>query len=317
MNTFEIVAGVAVLLGWRMRLFSWLLLLLIIFFTFLTGYAVLHPEQIKTCGCFGDCLPLTPIQSFLKDLILTALILFIFIKRKIIRPVFSAAVNGILLALTLLFCIVFQWYVLNHLPVVDCLPYKAGNNLVEQMKVPDGAVADSFAINFKYRKNGKDVEFDMNHFPEDFNDSTYQFVERYQKLVRPGTAQAAIADFNLTSINGSDTTADILNQANTYVLLFMKDAGTAEKDWAKNAAEVEKICKQNNLPFYVVTATVEVARQQLKGSEITFLKSDATVIKTAARVNPTFFIMKQATVLAKYANADFRKAIDKINVSGK
>src|SRR5207237_5133990 len=41
MNCFEILAGVAVLLGWRMKLFSWLLLLLIIFFTFLTGYAVL------------------------------------------------------------------------------------------------------------------------------------------------------------------------------------------------------------------------------------------------------------------------------------
>src|SRR3954468_9240530 len=47
MNAFEIVAGVAVLVGWRMRLFSWLLLLLIIFFTFLTGYA-LFSGKIKT-----------------------------------------------------------------------------------------------------------------------------------------------------------------------------------------------------------------------------------------------------------------------------
>src|SRR4026209_2358559 len=38
---FEIIAGVALLLGWQMKLFSWLLLLLIIFFTFLTGYAYL------------------------------------------------------------------------------------------------------------------------------------------------------------------------------------------------------------------------------------------------------------------------------------
>jgi hypothetical protein len=62
---------------------------------------------------------------------------------------------------------------------------------------------------------------------------------------------------------------------------------------------------------------VEAAQQQLNGSNITFLKSDATVIKTAARVNPTYFIMKQAKVLAKYANADFKEAINKINVTGK
>src|SRR3954447_17398554 len=41
MIVFEIVAGVAVLLGWQMKLFSWLLLLLIVFFTFLTAYAYL------------------------------------------------------------------------------------------------------------------------------------------------------------------------------------------------------------------------------------------------------------------------------------
>ncbi|RYF93374.1 MAG: DoxX family protein, partial [Chitinophagaceae bacterium] len=39
MIAFEIIAGVALLLGWRMKLFMWLLLLLILFFTFLTGYA--------------------------------------------------------------------------------------------------------------------------------------------------------------------------------------------------------------------------------------------------------------------------------------
>src|SRR5450631_1921817 len=48
MIVFEIVAGVAILLGWKMKLFSWLLLLLIIFFTFLTGYAFLS-GKIHEC----------------------------------------------------------------------------------------------------------------------------------------------------------------------------------------------------------------------------------------------------------------------------
>src|SRR4029079_4231240 len=49
MIAFEIIAGVAVLIGWKMRLFSWLLLLLILFFTFLTGYA-LFSGKIRECG---------------------------------------------------------------------------------------------------------------------------------------------------------------------------------------------------------------------------------------------------------------------------
>src|SRR6201996_4077238 len=88
MIVFEIVAGVAILLGWRMRLFSWLLLLLIIFFTFLTGYAYLS-GKVRECGCFGDCIPLTAGQSFSKDLILLALILFLFAAQKKIKPLLA------------------------------------------------------------------------------------------------------------------------------------------------------------------------------------------------------------------------------------
>src|ERR1043166_7162908 len=66
--SFEIIAGVALLLGWRMKIFSWLLLLLTIFFTFLTGYAM-YSGKFTNCGCFGDCLPLTPKTSFLKDVV--------------------------------------------------------------------------------------------------------------------------------------------------------------------------------------------------------------------------------------------------------
>src|SRR4051812_5039308 len=102
MNAFEIVAGVAVLVGWRMRLFSWLLLLLIIFFTFLTGYA-LFSGNIKTCGCFGDCIPLTPKQSFIKDLVLLLLIVVIFIYRDTIRPLFSQVASSSIIAVAVLF----------------------------------------------------------------------------------------------------------------------------------------------------------------------------------------------------------------------
>src|ERR1700744_2936320 len=86
MIVFEIVAGVAILLGWRMRLFSWLLLLLIIFFTFVTGYAYLS-GKVRECGCFGDCIPLTAGESFTKDLILLVLIIFLFAVRDRIKPV--------------------------------------------------------------------------------------------------------------------------------------------------------------------------------------------------------------------------------------
>jgi uncharacterized membrane protein YphA (DoxX/SURF4 family) len=76
MITVEIFAGVALLLGWKKKAILWLLLLLIIFFTFLTGYAYLS-GKFTNCGCFGDCLPITPLTSFLKDLALLVMIIFL------------------------------------------------------------------------------------------------------------------------------------------------------------------------------------------------------------------------------------------------
>src|SRR6195952_1551288 len=137
MNVFEVLAGVAVIIGWRMRLFSWLLLLLIIFFTFLTGYA-LFSGKIKTCGCFGDCVPLTPAQSFGKDIFLTVLILILFIYRNKIQSALRPRAAVVLLLVVTITTTAGQFYVLKHLPFVDCLAYKKGNNILQQMQTPAG-----------------------------------------------------------------------------------------------------------------------------------------------------------------------------------
>src|ERR1700722_7367720 len=123
MIVFEIVAGVAVLVGWRMRLFSWLLLLLMIFFTFLTGYAYLS-GKVRECGCFGDCIPLTAGESFVKDLVLLALVLFLFAMRNRIKPLWPSFVSAAVLVAATFLSFIFQGYVLKHLPVAECLPYK-------------------------------------------------------------------------------------------------------------------------------------------------------------------------------------------------
>src|ERR1700744_4092106 len=221
MIVFEIVAGVAILLGWRMRLFSWLLLLLIIFFTFLTGYAYLS-GKVRECGCFGDCIPLTAGESFAKDLILLVLIIFLFAVRDRISSALPKAGSIAVLLVATILSFAFQWHVLKHLPVVDCLPYKAGNNIPEKMKAPPGSVPDSTVITMVYERKGQKLEFDASHFPKDFDDS-YHFVSRYDKLIRKGNAEPAIKDFNLLTGEGADTTQAVLAAKGYKLFIYMKD----------------------------------------------------------------------------------------------
>jgi len=311
MIAFEIIAGVAVLLGWRMKLFSWLLLLLIIFFTFLTGYAVLS-GKIRTCGCFGDCIPLTAVQSFTKDLLLTALIVFIFIFRNQVQPIFTAKASGRILVLTVLFSFALQGYVFKHLPIVDCLPYKVGKNIQQQMKVPAGAVPDSSVITFVYNKQGKQVEFTADKFPEDFDDSLYHFVKRYDKLIREGNAQPAIKDFVLTDLSGTDSTQVILDRKGSMLFLFAKDNMNSNYDRKENQQlrEIAAYAKAKNIPLYLITNVREVMAEfasATKDSTTTFM-CDAVAIKTAARANPTLYLLKNAVIQGKWAYADFGKA---------
>ncbi|HMT28849.1 MAG TPA: DoxX family protein [Bacteroidia bacterium] len=77
----EIILGVAVIFGTRMVTVSWLLLLMIVFFTFLTFYSA-YFNKVTDCGCFGDALKLTPWQSFTKDVVLLFFVGIIFIDRK-------------------------------------------------------------------------------------------------------------------------------------------------------------------------------------------------------------------------------------------
>jgi uncharacterized membrane protein YphA (DoxX/SURF4 family) len=312
MIVFEIVAGVAVLVGWRMRLFAWLLLLLMIFFTFLTGYAYLS-GKVRECGCFGDCIPLTAGESFVKDLVLLGLVLFLFAMRDRIRPSLMPMICVAVLLTAVVVSFVFQGYVLKHLPVVDCLPYKVHNNILEKMKIPPGAIPDSTVITMVYQKNGRKVEFDAAHFPKDFDDS-YKFVSRYDKVVREGNAIPAIKDFVLTNDGGLDTTQDVLTAKGYKIFDFIRtvESGNGSIEFSRflTAAKAKKI------PFYIITADYDnvVSRVQQMGiaGDVIVLKCDVTAIKTAARADPTYFLVKGATILGKWSYADLDNGLSAV-----
>ncbi len=84
----EIVLGALLLLGFWSRKVIAGLLAIIIFFTFLTFVSAAF-KVVTSCGCFGDAIPLTPWQSFGKDIILLILIVYLFIYRDHVLPLVS------------------------------------------------------------------------------------------------------------------------------------------------------------------------------------------------------------------------------------
>jgi uncharacterized membrane protein YphA (DoxX/SURF4 family) len=311
MNAFEIIAGFALLLGWRINLFSWLLLLLILFLTFLTGYTYITGKPAN-CGCFGDCIPITSQTSFLKDIVLTVLIGFLFWQRSKIRPLFTEKITTLsMLGITIL-SFGFQWYTLTYLPVIDCLPFKKGNSISEQMKKPANAIDDSTVITFVYDKEGKEIEFTADKFPGDFNDSVYKFKNRYDKIVRKGkNNQAPIKSFVLSGADkNADSAAIVLSQPYA-ILFFFEDVSVPVSKWEANFAKVYAAAKQKNIPVYAITAVREEVIKTLSKTafaNIQVFSCDNITIRTAARTNPCIYLIKQGVITDKQSY----KRMDKI-----
>lgn len=311
MNAFEIVAGVALLLGWRPKLINWLLLLLIVFFTFLTGYSYLS-GKFKNCGCFGDCIPITSGVSFIKDIILLVLILFLFFNSKYIKQWFSNSTTIILLTLSGAFTLALQWYALHYLPPIDCLPYKVGNNIQQKMQMPANAIPDSTVIEFVYLKDGKEVAFTAENFPDDFNDTTYTFVKREDKIIRPGKNNIPeIRSFSLSDENGTEMTQQLLD-APKVLLLFAEDMSNPVSQWQQGFENVYKLALSNNIPVYLTTSTraatqAGIARTAFKN--ITILDGDRVTIRTAARTIPTLLLLQNGTITGKWSYKNFDKAV--------
>lgn len=306
MITLEVAVGVALLIGWKRKLTTWILFLLMAFFTFLTSY-VLFSGKIRSCGCFGDCIPLTPVQTFTKDIILLILTIILLLQHKYIAPLLGKMAGGIVMILAIGLTIMLQFYVMRHLPLVDCLPYKKGNNILALREMPPGAIPDKYEYQFVYEKGGERKNFPVSALP----DSTWAFVERKQTLIQKGINNIPlINDFSLNDEDGNDVTESILNEPGTYFLLFMKQAPSNPDAFIKELKRIAEEQKAKNQHFYIVTATRNAVKEIFDQANIPYegiLSSDATAIKTAARANPTLFIMNGPVVAGKYGWADFDK----------
>jgi hypothetical protein len=299
MNALEIIAGAALLVGWKKNFVLNLLFLLIVFFTFLTAYAFLS-GKFKNCGCFGDCLPISPFTSFMKDVVLLFLIIFLIAGKKYIQPFFTGTMRTAILGGFLTLSFGLQWYVLNYLPVVDCLPFKQGNNIAQQMKIPEGAITDSFAIRFIYEKGGKQYEFSPEQLPSDLG--AYKFVDRLDKLVRKGNAEPPIKGFALVGASGTDSTEAILNLP-VSLILFCENFNAEAGKWLPEFKELYLAAQKRNLPLFVATA-VSLPKaaeffQKAGLPQVQLFSCDNTAIRTAARTIPTLYLLKEGTVQKK------------------
>ena len=166
----EVVLGILLITGSYIKKVAWYLLAMIMFFTILT-FVSWKFELVKSCGCFGEAIPLTPFESFIKDLILLVLILFIFVFRKNIRSIFSQTGDKLVFWTSSVLGLLFTWYCYQHLPVKDFRPYAPGKHLLPQMEPVEGNPLTMYKL--KHKSSGEVVQF--SDYPTDYQ--SWEYIE--------------------------------------------------------------------------------------------------------------------------------------------
>jgi uncharacterized membrane protein YphA (DoxX/SURF4 family) len=291
----EVIFGVFLLIGYKPKFTVWSLLAMIVFFTFLTFYSA-YFDKVKDCGCFGDALKLTPWESFTKDVVLLVLILILFFGLKHITPLFKALPTTAIALLSFILSLWFGYHVLLHLPAKDFRAYKIGNNLSDEMKIPDDAPRPIVEYIWTYKINGEEKTIvDSGRGPAEYD----EVVSVETKEIDPGFIPS-IQDFSIET-NEEDLTEYFLNKEN-LIIIAMYNVYNSEAEGLTKLKIFSDKAIANGYTVIGLSASGDEAKQQLKNDYKfnfeTYL-CDEKVVKTIVRANPGIIVLKKGTVVNK------------------
>lgn len=301
---FEAVLGLLLLIGYKTKFTIWNLLLMIVFFTFLTFYSA-YFNKVTDCGCFGDALKLTPWQSFTKDVVLLFFIAILFFNMKLIKPLFGSKIQNILAYLSIGLCAFMGYWVLNHLPLKDFRAYKVGTNIQKGMEIPAGAPKSVVEMIFIYKVNGVNKEFtekDLMSIPPGAT-----FVDRKDKILVEGY-KPPIHDFSM-ELNDSDYKDELLLAPKLVIFV----AYDLTKSDTKGLAKLEILSTEaKSKEYQIIAMTASTADEILKikkeyGFTFDFYFCDGTTLKTIERANPSIVVINKGTITQKVHYNDIEK----------
>lgn len=302
----EILLGFSLLLGFWRKFTSWSLLIMIVFFTFLTFYSA-YFNKVTDCGCFGDAIPLTPWQSFGKDVILSVLIVLLFFNQKAIQPIFRASWNYSTLGVVLIACVVFVNHVLNHLPVQDFRAYKIGTNIIEGRMTAEelgveGPVYESFF--FFDDGQGNLVEVNGTDYIKDkwYEKTEYTMVDSLSesRKVKDGY-EPPIHDFSL-EVDTGDITDWVLAQPEMILVLSYELNKASESGLDAISAWSAGL---DDLGYDILGWTGSTYEERTEMVEkyqlpFEFAVGDGTAVKTVVRSNPGIVALKNGVIVGKW-----------------
>ncbi|MDR1342969.1 MAG: DoxX family protein [Prevotellaceae bacterium] len=305
-NAAEIVIGLCLIMGIRMKVTSWALMLFMLFFTVLTFIlAIFNP--VSDCGCFGDAIKLTNWQTFFKNLIIFVPALAIFSARSKYRSFAGAAQEWLYVMLFFAGAFALSAYCYKHLPPLDFMPYYVGQHLPTATRIPEDAPHDEYSTVLIYAKDGEEQEFSEADFP--WQDSTWVFVDSRSVLVKKGYTPP-VHNFSITHRQDGDITDEVLTAEYAFLLVAPKLEKANLPDWEPSRS-IASFARDKGYTFLGLTASTQGYAAEFCSDNMLnfdFCSADETTLKSMVRSSVGLMLLHYGTIAGKWSCHDIPSA---------
>ena len=260
----ETLLGVALACGVWKKVIGKIAIIMQGVFTLLTVFLLIFNPEMD-CGCFGEAIHLTHLETFLKNIILLALILAYYYPRKMLGDTETKTRKYVSLGIVSTSAIGLMIYSLLSIPPIDFTAYKPGTEL---LAAASNGGDDIYEAVFTYRKDDEVRSFTLDELP----DSTWTFVSTETRL-KPGiedsTVELSIYDTK------SQSYVDTLAANGKVMVVSVYDPDIRTKRWNKIGTIARRAQECGVKTMIITTDTAAIPADLL---DITYTSDYKTLI---------------------------------------
>ena len=213
-------------------------------FTLLTlALVIFNPEM--DCGCFGEAIHLTHMETFGKNIILLTLLLVYYIPRKHLgQTTKKKYISFSVVATSVLAFTIFSWM---FKPLVEFTAYQPGVELIASGNMLSEDIYESV---FTYEKDGVKEDFTLGHLP----DSTWTFVSTHTRQInQPDDLSVELSFYNSESGEYLDSLAV---EGKVMIVSVYSPSELSEKKW-NNVRQFIEESSRTGFHTMLLTSTTE------------------------------------------------------------
>lgn len=285
LSCVEFITGILLLTGSLKRTAPILAGSMMTFMLPLTLYIAIK-NPVSDCGCFGDFITISNWATFWKNVVLTALIVFLIIKNKTVSGIYHPVVQWIVVLVSALFPLSLSFAGYHIQPLVDFRPYKVGSVLAGRNQT------EGYEEFYVYEKDGKETTFSLAELP----DSTWTFVDVV-------TRDKEIDDSGFDVRRSDGSPIDLGEEYEKLLLLIVPEPDLQFLSRARFANQLNEFALGNDADMVAITgaygATLE-SWVDLTRPDFPVFSADATALKQLVRGDAALVYTRNDTIEWKY-----------------